>query len=131
VSSNVFAYPSQLDASRLDNMIGLTFRQRIFVLLNGNTRSAYEPAAVDIESIAERSLKALMLNQSNRDVERVYHLSRRDGFEFRLISIPDDFNAGKSADFDRDYMRDLLALGRELGRGIADWPDRPPEEIKD
>lgn len=125
VSSQVFAYPAQIEAGRLNEILGLTFRREIFLILNGNASSTYEPAPVKVVPIAERAMKALLRNQANGDVERIYYLSRRDNFGFNMISIPNSFRANRSTEFDPNYMRALLDLGREVGRRGEFWFDRP------
>ncbi|MDJ0608572.1 MAG: patatin-like phospholipase family protein [Kiloniellales bacterium] len=126
LSSQVFAYPAQMDLGRLNEILGLTFRRQIFVILNGNAHSVYQPAPVTVKPIASRALKALLRNKANRDVERIYNLARRDNFGFNMISIPDSFRANRSTEFDPDYMRALIELGREIGREGDFWRDRPP-----
>lgn len=126
VSKQVFAYAAQIDVGRLNEILGLSFRRQIFVIQNGNARAAYEPAPVTVMPIAARALQALLRNQANGDILRIYYLSRRDNFGFNMISIPDSFRANRSTEFDPDYMRALLELGREIGRRGDFWRDRPP-----
>lgn len=128
VSQHVFAYPSQIHVDRLDKAMGLTFRRRIFVIRNGNVQSRYDPAPVTVGSIAERTLNAILQNQANGDTERIYHLARRDGIEFNMIAIPEEFRADKSIDFEPEYMDALATLGRNIGRRGNFWQDRPPAE---
>ena len=126
VSSQVFAYPTQIDVGRMNEIMGLTFRRQLFVILNGNSRDAYEPAPVAVTPIAERALRALLRNHANLEIERIYFLSQRDKLDFNVIAIPDSFPANRSTEFDPDYMRALVELGREIGRSGDFWLDRPP-----
>ena len=128
VSQHVFAYPTQIDVIQIDKAMGLTFRRRIFVIRNGNVQSNYDPAPVAVASIAERTLNAILQNQANGDIERIYHLARRDGIEFNMVAIPETFRADSSIDFDPVYMRALAGLGRDIGRRGDFWQDRPPTE---
>jgi len=126
VTRQVFAYPAQFRASKLNELLGLTFRQQIFVIQNGNTKSVYQPAPVKTLPIARRALDVLLLNQLNGDVERIYNLAKRDGIDFHMVAIPEDFLADGSVDFDPDYIRSLIALGRGIGRTGEFWRDLPP-----
>jgi len=126
VTRQVFAYPAQFRASKLNELLGLTFRQQIFVIQNGNTKTVYQPAPVKTLPIARRALDVLLLNQMNGDVERIYNLAKRDGIDFHMVAIPQDFLADGSVDFDPDYIRSLIALGRGIGRTGDFWQDLPP-----
>ncbi len=126
ISRQLYVYPSQVSPERLDEMMGLTFRRQIYVILNGNAQVGYDPAPVKVAPIAERALTALARNQANADIERTYLLAQRDGIGFQMIAIPDDFKADRSTNFDPDYMQSLLDLGREIGRRGDFWADRPP-----
>ena len=126
VTRQVFAYPAQFRADKLNELLGLTFRQQIFVIQNANTQTVYQPAPVKTLPIARRALDVLLLNQLNGDVERIYNLAKRDGIDFHMVAIPDSFLADGSVDFDPDYIASLIALGRGIGRNGHFWQDLPP-----
>ena len=126
ISRQVYVYPAQIDASRLNAMLGLTFRWEIFVIQNSNHQSAYAPAPVRVEPIAKRALEGLLRNQANANVEQIYFLARRDGIGFRMISIPNNFRADASVDFDSENMQALVDLGRDIGRRGDFWHNQPP-----
>lgn len=128
VSRQVFAYPAQIPVGRINEILGLTFRRQIFVILNGNIQDTYEPAPVTTAPIVQRALTALLRNKSNADVEQIYYLAQRDGVDFGMIAIPEEFRADGSTEFDPDYMRELMQLGREIGRRGDFWLDRPASQ---
>ncbi len=45
-----------------------------------------------------------------------------------MIEIPKEFQAYQSIGFDLDNMRQLLELGRKIGRRKDAWRDSPPVE---
>jgi predicted acylesterase/phospholipase RssA len=126
VSGQVFAYPAQIPVHRLNEILGLTFRRRIFLIQNGNAQNTYEPASVKIENIVQRTLEVLLRNQENSNIVQIYYQALRDGLEFKMISIPDTFMANRSTEFDTDYMRTLMEIGLEIGRRGNFWQDHPP-----
>jgi predicted acylesterase/phospholipase RssA len=126
ISRQLYVYPSQVSPEQLDDMMGLTFRRQIYVILNGNAQVGYEPAPVSVAPIAERALTALARNQANADIERAYLLAQRDGIGFQMIAIPDDYKADSSTNFEPEYMKSLLEFGRNIGRAGDFWEDRPP-----
>ncbi len=126
VSHQVFAYPAQINAQDLDDLLGLTFRRQVFVILNGNANTTYEPAPVELSGIAQRALRTLLRNQARGDIERIFYLADRDDVDFQVTSIPESFNANRSLEFDPGYMKELLELGRETGRTGNFWRGQPP-----
>ena len=125
VSSQVFAYPVQIPVGRLNEILGLTFRRQIFLIQNGNGQSDYEPAPVKIAPIAERTLKTLLRNQENANIDQIYYQAQRDGIEFKKISIPNSIKADRGTEFDPEYMRSLQKAGREIGRRGDFWQNPP------
>lgn len=125
LSHNVFSYPAQIPVAQLNEIVGLTFQREIYVIQNSNDVTRYTPAPTGVVSIGLRAVGTLLHNQLDADVERIFRLSRRDGVGFRMIAIPESFEANGATDFDPAYMQALIALGRDLGRTGDFWADRP------
>ncbi len=126
LSHQAFVYPAQIDVKGLNDLLGLNFRRQAFIILNSNANGVYDPAPVELAGIAQRSLKTLLRNQARGDIERIYYLAERDDVDFNVVSIPDEFRANRSLQFDTDYMQELLKLGYEIGRKGDFWRDQPP-----
>lgn len=126
VSHNVFAYPAQIPVARLNELLGLDLHREVYVIQNSNVRFPYAPSETDVVSIAQRAVSTLLQNQLNLDVERIHFLAQRDGLVFRMVAIPETFEANGATDFDPTYMRRLIDVGRTLGRSGDFWLDRPP-----
>jgi len=60
------------------------------------------------------------------DTYRMYLLARRDGVEFNLASIGDDFEVPYKGPFDKGYMQSLFAYGYQKGRAGYRWQKAPP-----
>jgi hypothetical protein len=56
----------------------------------------------------------------------MYLITRRDGVDFNLASIGDDFTTPYKGPFDQGYMRALFAYGFEKGRAGYPWQKTPP-----
>lgn len=128
VSTQVFAYPAQMQIGRLDKNLGINYRRDIYVIQNSNVSLEYEPSSVRVVPIAWRAMMGLLTSKINTDVERIYFLANRDRIDFNMVSIPEEFRADRSSDFDPVYMKDLLELGRDVGRQGDFWFDKPPSE---
>ena len=58
---------------------------------------------------------------------RVYLAAQRDGLDFHLADIPEDFDNQPVEQFDRVYMRQLFDLGYSLAKSVYPWKHAPPE----
>lgn len=126
LSHQVFAYPSQISIADIERLTGLKFNNEIYLIRNSNAQTGYSPAPTDLVSIAARTINSLLDNQGSSGVEQIYYLTRRDGIKFHTIEIPPKFQANGSHEFDLVYMRELLTLGRDIGRTGDFWYDKPP-----
>lgn len=107
---------------------GPPLRIRLWVIVNQKLLPETELVQNSWTSISARSLGILIRTstlQSLQDLETYTRLmSGVPGLEaeFRYIAIPQDHPiAVTESMFDADVMRDLLELGKELGRDPASW----------
>ena len=77
--------------------------------------------------IAGRSVATLIRTQGAGDLYRIFLLAKRDGLDFNLAYIPDDFNVPQKEIFDPEYMRGLFNLGYHMGKDGYPWSKVPPE----
>jgi hypothetical protein len=56
----------------------------------------------------------------------MYLIARRDGVDFNLASIGDDFIFPYKGPFDKEYMRSLFDYGYQTGRAGYQWQKTPP-----
>ena len=68
-------------------------------------------------------------SQGVGDINRIYAMTRRDGAEFRLASIPASFTAQSTQSFDPAYMKALFEVGYRLGQTDKVWARTPPESL--
>ena len=99
---------------------------RMYLLRNGRLAPQYAPPAMRIGALADRSLTTSAVSQGLNDVLRAYAVAQRLGAEFYLTSIPASFDEVLTTPFDREYMRDLFAVGYEFGRRNSPWDRLPP-----
>ena len=60
------------------------------------------------------------------DIYRMYLTTQRDGVDFNLAIIGQDFDVPYKGPFDPEYMRALFAYGYAKGRGGYPWQKLPP-----
>ena len=72
------------------------------------------------------SISSLIRSQGIGDLYRIYALAERDGLEFNLAFIPEEFDAVPDELFDPAYMRKLYDMAYEMGRSGYPWHKVPP-----
>lgn len=100
--------------------------RRLFIIRNGQLRPEWQEVKPKVFSIMPLALAALIKNQSVGDLYRLYHESRRDGFDYNLAIIPEDFQNAKREKFDTAYMKALFSLGYDLASQGRSWSKQPP-----
>ena len=61
----------------------------------------------------------------SNDVLRIYFVTRRDGVDYNLAYIGDDFSAPRAGDFDKVYMNALFDYAYERARRGYAWRKSP------
>jgi hypothetical protein len=77
-------------------------------------------------SIAGRAVESLIHTQGIGDIYEIAASAQRDGANLRLAYIPDDFQRVPKEPFERDFMKELFALGYDLGKKGYPWHTAPP-----
>jgi hypothetical protein len=61
---------------------------------------------------------------------RMYTHAVRDGVDFNVASIPDDFTEVSQSTFDQDYMTKLYKRGYEAATSGTAWQKTPPDYVQ-
>ncbi|MGI9289836.1 MAG: patatin-like phospholipase family protein [Gammaproteobacteria bacterium] len=125
-TSIVHLYPIGLDFDAVLRKLEVPEKPELYIVRNGNLRPSWEPVQRSTIPIALRSVESLMRGVVQGDIYRIYLASQRDGIDFNLAYIPDDFSAVSESTFDSAYMQELFQLGRKLGAEGYDWQKQPP-----
>ncbi|MCP3446053.1 patatin-like phospholipase family protein [Bradyrhizobium sp. CCGUVB14] len=120
VTRQVFIPPSILRLV-VGNSEKLTLGARLYVIRNGRIQPQWEQVKDNVLAISQRSLSTLIKNQSIGDLYRIYSITRMNGIEFNLASIPVDFRAQSNEPFNLTYMRALFERGYDMGRRGYPW----------
>jgi hypothetical protein len=102
-------------------------RQRTAYVIR-NARLDPEWASTDrrLLSITGRAIATMIHYSGHNDVVRIYFTSQRDGVDYNLAYIGQDFAAPRKQNFDTTYMRALFEYGYAQGRHGPLWHKRPP-----
>lgn len=130
--AQVFIYPPTFSlrgaASRLGvDVQELRERKRVaYVIRNGRFFREDESVQLRTIAIAKEALSTMTMSSGINDTYRMYTLARRDGVDFNLASIGEDFTVPYKGPFDPGYMQALFAYGYEKGRAGHPWRKVPP-----
>jgi predicted patatin/cPLA2 family phospholipase len=114
IAPSIFSFVSQAEKSGRP-----ATKQRLFVIRNGKIDPERQSVGENVLSITQRSISTLIKNQGIGDLYRIYSVTKRDGIDFNLASIPPDFTYTSDEPFDQKYMIALFDRGYE-----AFWSDR-------
>jgi predicted acylesterase/phospholipase RssA len=99
---------------------------RLYVIRNGKIDPEWQPVKENMLSITQRSIATLIKNQGIGDLYRIYSITKQDGIDFNLASIPSDFTDTSDEPFDQRYMIALFERGYYLGKHGYSWAKVPP-----
>ncbi|MEO1331193.1 MAG: patatin-like phospholipase family protein [Pseudomonadota bacterium] len=98
----------------------------VWVIQNNKLYDSYQPVEPTLGQIVGLSVSELIRSQARGDQVRVYHLAERDGLNYRLAQVPQDFRAEAEEEFDPRYTGALYQLGYDLARTGYPWRTAPP-----
>ena len=124
VTTQVFAYPAQIDFNDIDKLLPTGFDRSVYVIRNATVRPPYENVRPRLLPLLRRSISVLIAYQGIGDLYRISANAERDGIDFNLVSIPESWDMEYEEAFDQKYMTALFALGERVGRDGIPWRDR-------
>jgi hypothetical protein len=127
-AAQVFFYGFTLDLAAAAQELGIqkTPRIRLFIVRNGKLTAPWQIVSPRILPVADRTLNGLIGSQVVGDLYRIYVVAQRDGIEFNLAHIPEDYEIGAQESFDKEAMKRLFQLGYDWARAGYPWEKLPP-----
>jgi predicted patatin/cPLA2 family phospholipase len=131
--AQAFLYPPSYSARQAAARLGISeakfraSRKRIaYIIRNGRLSRPEQAVERQTVAIAKQAISTMIESSGVNDTYRMYLITRRDGVDFNLASIGDDFGVPYKGPFDRGYMNALFAYGFEKGRAGYPWQKTPP-----
>jgi predicted patatin/cPLA2 family phospholipase len=131
--AQAFLYPPSISlrsaAARAgvdEKALRVSRKRTAYVIRNGRFTRPEESVELQTIAIAKEALATMTASSGVNDTYRMYLLARRDGVDFNLASIGDDFNVAYKGPFNREYMQTLFAYGYQKGRAGYPWQKLPP-----
>ncbi len=100
--------------------------RQLFIIRNEQVHPEWQKVKPQLRHIATRSIDTLLKSQGVGDLFRLYVYAQRDGFDYNLAYIPEQFTARPTSSFDTAYMNRLFQLGYELACCGYPWKKQPP-----
>jgi Patatin-like phospholipase len=131
--AQAFLYPPSISLRTVALRTGLNEktlraeRKRVaYVIRNGRLTRPEESVRLQTIAIAKEALSTMTTSSGVNDTYRMYLLARRDGVDFNLAAIGDDFTIPYKGPFAPDYMQPLFDYGYQKGRAGYRWQKAPP-----
>ena len=125
-ANQVFLYPAALDVKGFSERLEWERPRRVYVIRNAKISPQWEAVKPRLTRIAVRSVATLIKTQGIGDLFRLYVGAMRDGMEYKLAYISDDFEAERESQFDPVYMRKLFDFAYALAKEGYPWVNEPP-----
>lgn len=125
-AAQVFVYPSSTDWSQVLKLLDVPGETTAYVIRNSRLKTNYKVVEPKVTPIAGRSISSLIRTQGIGDLYMIYMLTQRDGIDYQLAYIPDEFERQAEEPFDMDYMNELYELGYQMAVKGYPWIDEPP-----
>ena len=125
-ASQVFLYPADLHWNLVVQHLEVKGTPKVYVIRNSFLKPDWEMVHPKILPIAGVSINSLIRTQGIGDMYRIYLDCQRDGLDFNLAYIPENFDLKPKEDFDPVFMGKLFNLGYQLARNGYPWGKAPP-----
>jgi hypothetical protein len=124
--AQVFAYPPSVGLADELAAEGERPHETLYVIRNAQ----FDPEQANVKrstlTIATRSVSSLIDNEGVGDLYQIYHLTQRDGVDFKLAYVPDSFDLPHPEQFDTGFMQALFKTGEDMARAGYPWDTKPP-----
>jgi hypothetical protein len=121
VTSQVFLGATGLDWRQIAERLRAEGAPQLYVIRNARLAPQWEPVERRLAPIMARSIASLIRDQGIGDMARIFLVADRDGMEFNLARVPEDFTVDSNELFDRKYMQALFERGFVAGKQGDIW----------
>jgi predicted acylesterase/phospholipase RssA len=123
--AQAFLYPTSLNLKRLSRKTGVTRKRVAYIVRNGRPFTDEESVKRQTLSIAMQAISTMTASSGLNDTYRIYLTARRDGVDFNLAAIGEDFVVPYKEPFNAGYMQSLFEYGYQKGLAGYRWSKTP------
>jgi hypothetical protein len=121
-AAQVFVYPPGLDVHK----VGPVRERKLYIIRNARLDPDWATVERRTVKIGARAVSGLIQSQGVGDLYMIYVITQRDGIDYNLAYIGEEFNVEHKEEFDTNYMRHLYDYGYQLGIKGYPWQKYPP-----
>ncbi len=77
--------------TRVDRALGVPFDRTLYFVINKTLKKPHDPVTPHVLSIAGTATSSLISGSGTGDIYKIFAITRRDGMELKVLSIPRDF----------------------------------------
>ena len=125
-ANQVFLYPAGLDWERVLRRLNVPDKSKVYLIRNSKLFADPVTVSPRMAAITRRAVSSLIRTQGIGDMYRIYLNATRDGLDYHLAVIPEEFGVPSTEMFDLDYMQALFDLGYGLAVKGYPWMKAPP-----
>jgi Patatin-like phospholipase len=105
---------------------GLARQRTAYVIRNARLDPEWASTNRSLMSITTRAISTMIHYSGYNDIVRIYFTSQRDGVDYNLAYIGNDFSFPHKKSFETTYMRALFDYGFKQGTAGTAWHKTPP-----
>ena len=131
VINQIFLYPAR-GLIEFRKAIGQPYVRKLhaYVIRNGKLGPEWAGIRRRTSNIFARSIGTLLQLQGYNDLERIYDVVTRDGFDFNCAYIGDDFAFSHAVRFESGFLRRLYEYGYAQGARGQAWKKTLPSRAE-
>jgi hypothetical protein len=120
-----FLYPTSFKLRQVSQNANLRRKRIAYIIRNGRPFKDEENVKRQTLSIAMQAVATMTASSGLNDTYRIYLTAKRDGIDFNLAFIDDDFTVPYKDPFDQGYMQALFDYGYRKGAAGYPWRKKP------
>lgn len=123
--AQVFLYPPSLRLKAIERMRP-GHKDIAYIVRNGRLFRAETSVKRQTMAIAGQAISTMTAANGMNDLYRIYLTTRRDGVDYNLAYLEEDFDVPYEGPFDKTYMNTLFEYGFRKGSAGYAWKKLPP-----
>jgi ribosomal protein S17E len=125
--AQAFLYPPSFNLKTKFKELGIKNAKPVaYIIRNGRLYRPEENVERRTLNIAHQAISTMTASSGVNDLYRMYLTTKRDGVQFNLAYIEDDFHLAYKGPLDKAYMNTLFEHGYQLGIAGYHWHKTPP-----
>ncbi len=123
--SQIFLYPPSLRLKEVGPKVSQK-KDVAYIIRNGRIFRPEHQVKRQTLAIAGQAIATMTAANGMNDLYRIYLTAKRDGIEYNLVFLDDDFAVPYEGPFNKIYMNTLFEYGYRKGAAGIAWHKSPP-----